>query len=119
MDTIQHLLNGDHQLFSSLNVAQILQFITHASCLKGDILLVQPSHVSPETVPTFLPEVIQDFLSEATAISIDLIPACWTLLGHLAWNTDYVEGLQQQLSTAFMRYGINRGLSECNGLFAM
>ena len=88
--TITHFLNGLHQLGNySFTFEQIMKFVTLSSHLKNDIILVQPAdfRVNSGRQPV-LPPAVQQFLSRACSIPLELINNVWGIFGQTAWTTD-------------------------------
>ena len=88
--TITRLLNGLRQLGNhSFTFEQIIRFVTLSSRLKNDIILVQPAdfRVNSGRQPV-LPPAVQQFLSRACSIPLELINNVWGIFGQTAWTTD-------------------------------
>jgi hypothetical protein len=108
---------NDHTTLKALSLSQVLQFLTTVACLKRDIAIVQPSEDQvSDAAPEFLSISIQNFLSESVNIPLDSIPAAWDILKEHAWSISPLADRIQHESSAFRKYGWDKGLSECPSL---
>ena len=68
-----------------LAIDQMFRFITLASKLKDDILLVQPSSVPLTRPPDILPPTIMVFLQKSCNMTENDIVCCWDILKSVIW----------------------------------
>ncbi|KAF8230776.1 hypothetical protein L208DRAFT_1280372, partial [Tricholoma matsutake] len=74
-----------NQKHPELLLQQILWFITLASKIKNDIILVQPTHVPSSDPPNILPPSITLFLGNSCGISETCVTSCWEALRSTVW----------------------------------
>ncbi|KAG1839962.1 hypothetical protein DFJ58DRAFT_609770, partial [Suillus subalutaceus] len=71
-----------------MSLAAIFRFISLATSLKNDILLVQLGDQDVDEPPANLSLSLSCFLSASCDISMDNIPTFWFALKHIIWNED-------------------------------
>jgi hypothetical protein len=106
-----HLKARQDFLLDGFGLAKILSFISMASALKNDILLVQPPSVSLACAPGVLPPAISHFLAEALGLSAETTKLFWDTLKDEVWR--YPEAGEDivDLERAFRDHGWKRGLT--------
>ncbi|KAG1890516.1 uncharacterized protein F5891DRAFT_964873, partial [Suillus fuscotomentosus] len=92
-----------------ISLAAIFRFISLATSLKNDILLVQLGDQDLSKPPANLSPSLSCFLSASCDISIDDIPTFWFALKHVIWNEDCF-GINDHLPT-FSLYGHKHGIT--------
>jgi hypothetical protein len=98
-------------LSAGLTLDQVVCFVVYATCLRNDILLVQPADHLPEHVPDFLPHSVESFLSQACSIHVEFIPALWGALHETVWRGTFGKFLEKEPHlSVFSQYGHNHGL---------
>ena len=110
---IEHVVTQLRNKIGSSHIVQlraILSFMRYAAKLQNDIILCQDARKPHNIVPPFLPMTIQDFLADACKLSIDVIPAYWTVLGPYIWDDNFISLLCPGVEEAFKQYGHARGL---------
>ncbi|KAH9835606.1 uncharacterized protein C8Q71DRAFT_709438 [Rhodofomes roseus] len=78
-------------LIESLSLPGLVKFIIHASALKNDIILTQPSRHDPEQVPEYLSATITEYLASVADITVEQVAQCWAVLRGIAWDPDEVK----------------------------
>jgi hypothetical protein len=73
------------QKHPELSLQQILKFITLASKMKNDIILVQPTSVPTSNPLIVLPPAITLFLKNSCGISEACVASCWKALRSTVW----------------------------------
>ncbi|KAG2030229.1 hypothetical protein BDR03DRAFT_878808 [Suillus americanus] len=91
-----------------ISLAAILCFVSLATSLKNDILLVQLGDQDVSKPPTNLSPSLSRFLSASCDISMDDVPTFWFALKHVIWNQDCF-GVNDHLPT-FSRYVCKHGI---------
>jgi len=104
-ETLNTLLEH-HELNDFLET--VIRFISLASKLKNDILLVQPARVSATEPPEVLPPTIVAFLASTCEMPPADVRHCWDALKGTVWNRPNL--LLDQSEGAFAAHGISRGL---------
>ncbi|EDR07736.1 uncharacterized protein LACBIDRAFT_298235 [Laccaria bicolor S238N-H82] len=87
LEQLLELLRTNADALNTLTLSNLFCFVSYASCLKDDILLPQPSPVSPSTAPDLLPASIQKFLASACGFSEATTERCWSILKDTIWNS--------------------------------
>lgn len=113
-DILTSLQAVDPSLLSALSLTQLVQFIVLATSVKEDILLTQDIryHSDPHKPPDFLPQSVQQFLSEAIGVSCEVIRQCWLVLKHLIWSPAIAAQLTRDPERSFRASGNKYGLSK-------
>lgn len=77
------------EYYPDLTLDTIFRYITLASKLKDDILLVQPAAVPPDIAPDNLPPSVSTFLENSCKISASCVSSCWEIVAaasHFAYS---------------------------------
>jgi hypothetical protein len=101
-------VTGLSQEFPQLSFGQVQQFISLASKLKDDILLVQPPSIPAIHPPELLPPTIATFLQDSCNISADCVGTCWSTLKSTIWND--TNSVEDHTKHQFAAQGHSRGL---------
>jgi hypothetical protein len=91
-----------------LSFGQVQQFISLASRLKDDILLVQPSSVLGLDPPDILPPTIGTFLQKSCGITMACVEACWNTLKTMIWHD--AQSHEESFVDGFAAHGHSLGL---------
>lgn len=89
----------------SLSITQIYRFLTHAACLKDDIILTQPAAHSAAVPPDHLPAIVAKFLSTLLKLDANEVDACWNIFKDMVWDDAYMEALQRDPEEGFRAMG--------------
>ncbi|KAG2099283.1 uncharacterized protein F5147DRAFT_582715 [Suillus discolor] len=111
MTVFNHLLRHLEQepgTISNTSLTSLFQFITLATRLKNDIILVEPS-LSPTSDPPFvLSPAVTVFLSAGCSISPAEVNDAWSLLKDVIWSG----GITVDVGRLWETHGTQRGLAE-------
>ncbi|KAG1810711.1 hypothetical protein EV424DRAFT_1542829 [Suillus variegatus] len=111
MTAFNHLLCHLEQepgTISNTSLTSLFQFITLATRLKNDIILVEPS-LSPTSDPPFvLSPAVTVFLSAGCSISPAEVNDAWSLLKDVIWSG----GITVDVGRLWETHGTQRGLAE-------
>lgn len=121
MDTLRHLLEclDTYPGFQErVSLAQIFLFLRQVSLVKNEIILAQGCSMTPATPPPQLPPSIVSFLAVSINLDEELVVQCWQVFKYLAWNSDYMETMNEDPSDAFRRLGHPFGLRTLSLNFA-
>ncbi|GJE85268.1 hypothetical protein PsYK624_013470 [Phanerochaete sordida] len=114
MDNINAIVANALQhsaLEGHLSLSLIFKFLTLVSHSRNDIILAQHAKHHPDTPPNFLPPVFTNLCSRALNVDGNTVNACWDVLKHIAWNTDYMRELKQDPEIMYQSYGVTEGLT--------
>ncbi|KAJ7758979.1 hypothetical protein DFH07DRAFT_958123 [Mycena maculata] len=101
---------GRDESFASISFTQMIAFTRLLSVIKPDISLCQPINISIDEAPDFLPPSISAFVSEATGIPPEQVPACWSVLKDEIWSASGPE-LSTEERELFKVHGWKHGIS--------
>jgi hypothetical protein len=104
-------LNRKH---SKLSLQQIFKFITLATKMKNDIILVQPTSVPASDPPDVLLPSITQFLQNSCGISETCITSCWEALKAAVWYES--NSFKDTSESDFAEHGHSMGLCACQGI---
>jgi hypothetical protein len=102
-------LKAQSDVFHSLTIGKIIQFVACAARLKDDIILTQPANISASQAPDHLPPSIKHFLGQACDIPENYTDACWNAFKDTVWNEG--SSLQDGTEHHIRRHGYGLGIS--------
>ena len=100
-----------HLSVQSIPFHDFLLFFATTTAIKNNILLIQPSNLSPSATPNILLHFVQLFLSRAYHLPIDAIVDSWSAFRHLVWHDESIISLLNVLLSVFDQYDISCGFS--------
>jgi hypothetical protein len=104
---VQHL-EQDRGTISNTSLTSLFLFITLATLLKNDIILVEPS-LSPMTDPPHvLSPAITAFLSVGCSITPAEVSSAWSLLKDVIWSGGITIGVGSLWETHGTRRGVGK-----------
>ncbi|KAG0700381.1 hypothetical protein DFH29DRAFT_932267 [Suillus ampliporus] len=104
---LQHL-KQERGTISNTSLTSLFQFITLATLLKNDIILVEPSLSPMSDPPLVLSPAITAFLSVGCSISPAEVSGAWSLLKDVIWSGGITIGVGLLWET----HGTRRGVAE-------
>jgi hypothetical protein len=116
MAELQTLVDAlSHLNHPPIIVEQLVRFLALSSCLKNEILLVQPSsfEMTGNTYPLLSPS-IQEFLADTTNIPRQSINVVWGVLARAAFRIDLditpANSADSKLQEIYLKQGLSRGI---------
>jgi len=106
------LLLRDRDNLRQLPLDKVLSFITRASVLKRDIMQPQPSSVSIDMAPIYLPPSVSQFLGDSLDMPPDCVHDCWAVFKDVIWDHPASNEAKRVETDAFRVHGKKCGLSE-------
>ncbi|KAF8799392.1 hypothetical protein BYT27DRAFT_7227884 [Phlegmacium glaucopus] len=92
-----------NQKHPELSLQQILKFITLASKMKNDIILVQPNCIPGSDPPDVFPPSMTLFLKNSCGISESCVTSCWEALKSTIWyESDSFKDASESLDTFYL-----------------
>ncbi|KAJ7226864.1 hypothetical protein GGX14DRAFT_627313 [Mycena pura] len=94
-----------------ITTLQLLNFLRLAALLKRDIDLAQPASQDSRVAPAHLPESVSLFLSRATGLLLEDVPALWSVFKEEVWVIETDSERAQLEETTFRMYGWPLGIT--------
>ena len=110
LSTVLQLLD-QHPTLRHITTFQLLDFLRLSALLKRDIDLAQPASQDSDVAPAHIPESVSLFLSRATGLLLQDVPALWSVFKEEVWAMESGEKCAQLEETTFKMYGWPLGIS--------